>query len=84
MSLEDCLGAPLQLIVATRKEKCWRVIIRLLGWWGLGLVGCGVWELSCFAPPRIGRLIVKMGVGMSLKKAIGVEGQIVLWAYEIV
>ena len=45
---------------------------------------CDDWEFSCVAPPRIGRMIVSMGVGMLLKKAMGVEGQIVLWAYEIV
>ena len=48
------------------------------------LVCYGVWEFSCVVPPRIGRLIVSMGVGMLLKKAMGVVGQIVLWAYEIV
>ena len=71
-------------MVATRREKCWRVIIRFLGGWWVELVCCDDWVFSCVAPPRIGRLIVSMGVGMLLKTAMGVEGQIVLWAYEIV
>ena len=74
LSLEDCLGAPLQLMVAARKEKCWRVIICFLGgreWgWVWGFCGSG-----CGDPPRIGRLIVIMGVGMWLKKVMGWRGK---------
>ena len=60
--LEYCLGAPLQLMVAIRKEKWWRVMMRFLGAQEGGWDCCGFCECRCVEPPRMGKLIVNIGV----------------------